>query len=65
MWVASGKKTGKIYAKGKYKADVLRELQKKYPYKKNKYQINRLDPSAVYPEQLIIVKRKHLRLVKK
>ena len=49
MLVAAGLKTGKIYAFGKYRADVMRMLDKEYPYRildKHKY------IGKVYPEPL-------------
>ena len=51
MIVAVGLKTGKIYAFGKYRADVMRMLDKEYPYRmldKHKY------IGKVYPEPLQI-----------
>ena len=51
MLVAAGLKTGKIYAFGEYRADVMRMLDKEYPYKtldKHNY------IGKVYPEPLQI-----------
>lgn len=44
---AIGQITKKVYATGKHKADVFRELNDKYPYKNG----------TVYPELLMIVER--------
>ena len=64
MWVAVGEITGKIYAKGKFKIDVLRKLNKKYPYKRGEYRNRKLTNDSVYPEPLLLTKIKHLRLIK-
>lgn len=48
MYQAIGRNTKKVYVTGKYKADVFRELNDKYPNKNG----------VVYPEMLMIVERK-------
>ena len=48
MIVAIGMKTGKVYATGKYRNEVLRKLQQEYPNHIN-----------MYPEPLILRKVKN------
>ena len=47
-----------------YQIDVLRELNKKYPYKRGEYRNRKLTNDPVYPEPLLLTKIKHLRLIK-
>ena len=61
MWVAVGRVTNKVYAEGKYKIDVLRTLQKEYPYVFSEHGNYRQTSKPVYPESLRLVKKKYLR----
>ena len=64
MWLAIGKESEKIYAKGTHKVDVLRTLNEKYQYKRSKRYSVRVTKEQVLPEPLLLVKQKHLRVIK-
>lgn len=55
MVIAIGMKTGKIYAYGKYRSEVMRKLDKKYHYKKQ-MKDDRTNTGRIYPEPLLLRK---------
>ena len=57
MWVAIGMKSEKIYAKGDYRMEVLRKINKKYPYKHSDHFKEKIIVENVLPEPLILTKR--------
>lgn len=63
-WKAIGLLTRKTYVEGRNKAELLRKLQQKYPYKRGEYRNRKLTNDPVYPEPLLLTKIKHLRLIK-
>lgn len=56
MWVALGKESEKIYAKGDYRMEVLRKINKKYPYKYSDRFEEKIIEENVLPEPLILTK---------
>lgn len=55
MYWAVGLDSGKIYAKGRFKNDCLRKLNKQYPYKTRKGYSVAID-KPVLPEPIILRK---------
>lgn len=59
-WKAIGLLTRKTYAEGRNKAELLREMQQKYPYENRKYRGKEQKfgtiSSNVFPEEIRIVK---------
>ncbi|MCF3941596.1 hypothetical protein [Oceanobacillus alkalisoli] len=51
-----GQNTKKVYAKGDYRGDALRNLQHKFPYTKDNH--SKRATAVLYPEPLLIMCKK-------
>lgn len=58
MYKVVGLKTGKIYSRGDYKSECLREMHKQYPSSnEGATHRKRRNLKLVYPEPLVIYRR--------
>lgn len=57
IFEAVGRETKKVYARGISKAELMRKLQNKYPYKTRNSEKQSVLDKPVFPEQLRIIKR--------
>lgn len=57
IFIAIGEITEKTYAEGKTKAELLRKLNKKYPYHRRRNGSGKPTGKSVFPEALIIIRR--------